>query len=161
MLDKEGFLKENLKHVNWVRLFMNYFSAELRTRAEIHDVSKTQPPELKQFVKSISKLKKLTYGSDKYKQALKELGPALEHHYEVNRHHPEHFKNGIDDMTVIDLVEMLADWLAAVKKHNDGDIYESLEINRKRFKMSNQVYNILKNTVDEIKKIEDGGKENG
>jgi hypothetical protein len=37
------------------------------------------------------------------------MAPALKHHYENNRHHPEHFKNNIDDMNLIDLIEMLCD----------------------------------------------------
>ncbi len=75
---------------------------------------------------------------------------ALDHHYAQNRHHPEHYKNGIDDMTLVDLVEMLCDWKAATLKHNDGNILRSLEINSKRFNMSPQVYNILKNTVEQL-----------
>jgi len=44
------------------------------------------------------------------------MKPALEHHYALYRHHPEHFQNGIDDMNLIDLVEMFADWKASSER---------------------------------------------
>ena len=49
------------------------------------------------------------------------MGPALQHHYEDNCHHPEHYRNGIHDMNMVDLIEMLCDWRAAIKRyHPDG-----------------------------------------
>jgi hypothetical protein len=59
-------------------------------------------------------------------------------------------------MNLIDLIEMLCDWKAATLRHKNGDIYESLEINSKRFKYDKQLKNIFKNTIDfiETMKIE-------
>ncbi|MGB3545543.1 MAG: DUF5662 family protein, partial [Saprospiraceae bacterium] len=91
-----------------------------------------------------------TYGSEEYNNNLKSIGTALKHHYENNRHHPEFFKEGYLGMTFIDMIEMICDWLASVKKHDDGDIYKSLEINQKRFGYSDTLYNIFKNTVQSI-----------
>ena len=75
------------------------------------------------------------------------MKPALEHHYKENRHHPEHFENGIKGMTLIDLVEMISDWKAASERHNNGDIIKSIEINQKRFGYSDDIKQILLNTV--------------
>jgi hypothetical protein len=75
----------------------------------------------------------LEYGSDEYQQCLNELKPALEHHYATYRHHPEHFPNGVNDMNLIDLCEVIADWKAASERHNDGNLIKSIEINAKRF----------------------------
>ena len=36
-------------------------------------------------------------------------------------------------MTLLDMLEMLCDWRAASLRHADGDIYQSLVINRARF----------------------------
>jgi len=73
---------------------------------------------------------------------------ALKHHYDFNRHHPEHFVNGIKDMTLIDLCEMLSDWKAASLRHNDGDINKSIEINQSRFGYSDELKQIFLNTID-------------
>jgi len=94
------------------------------------------------------KLKNSTYGSDEYKIFLKEMKVALDHHYENNRHHPEHFKNGIKDMTLIDIVEMFCDWKAATMRHADGDLVKSIELNKKRFNYSDDLEQIFKNTAE-------------
>lgn len=98
------------------------------------------------------KLAASTYGSDEYKQMLSQMQPALQHHYAHNRHHPEFYANGIDGMNLIDLLEMFVDWYAATRRHNDGDIYKSIEINRERFGMSDQLVQILKNSVKLVEK---------
>ena len=71
----------------------------------------------------------------------------LDHHYKHNPHHPEHHEAGVNGMTLIDLVEMFCDWLAAVERHADGDIFKSIEINTKRFNLSQQLVDILINTA--------------
>jgi hypothetical protein len=116
----------------------------------VHDASKLEPPEKELFDKFTPKLKDTTYGSDEYKGYLAELQVALDHHYAANRHHPEHFEGGINDMTLMDVVEMLMDWWAATERHADGDIYKSLEHNRERFNIDPQLASILKNTIDRI-----------
>jgi hypothetical protein len=93
------------------------------------------------------KLKRSTYGSDEYKGFLEAMGPALDHHYDVNRHHPEHFEQGIGGMNLIDLIEMMADWKAATERHEDGDLERSLRINQERFGISDQLVAILRNTA--------------
>jgi hypothetical protein len=93
-------------------------------------------------------LKKLTYGSDGYKEALERLQIALKHHYKNNRHHPEYFENGIDDMNLFDIVELLFDWKAATERHEDGDIYKSFEINEKRFNIPPGLIKMFKNTAE-------------
>jgi len=72
---------------------------------------------------------------------------ALDHHYAENRHHPEHFENGIQEMNIVDICEMIADWKAASLRHADGDIMKSIEINQKRFEYSDELKSILINTV--------------
>ena len=73
---------------------------------------------------------------------------AISHHHKNNRHHPEYHDNGIFDMNLIDLLEMVCDWMASVKRHSDGDIYQSIEINKKRHKIPESLVSILKNTVE-------------
>ena len=52
---------------------------------------------------------------------LKEMKPALNHHYVNNLHHPEHFQ-AVDSMTLIDIVEMLCDWTAMSYKFKNSPL---------------------------------------
>ena len=58
--------------------------------------------------------------------------------------------SGFYGMTLIDLLELICDWKSATLRHADGDIYKSLEINQKRFGYSDDLKQILKNTVEWI-----------
>lgn len=138
------------KHIETVRGFMSDVIGDLAARSLIHDGSKLDEPEKSMYDEFTPKLRGMTYGSDEYKECLKAMGPALQHHYAVNTHHPEHFENGVNGMSLLDLIEMLADWKAAGMRHADGNIEQSLEINRKRFGMSDQLFEIFKNTVKEL-----------
>ena len=112
-----------------------------------HDRSKTEDPELATFNEFTPKLKDSTYGSDEYKGFLAAMKPALDHHYQANRHHPEHFADGVNGMTLVDLIEMLADWKAATERHADGSLKRSLDIQRERFGLDPQLWQILHNTA--------------
>jgi len=136
------------QHIRLVEKFLNLFIRELLDRAEKHDNSKLEHPEVELFAKYTSKLADSTYGSEEYNGFKKSLSVALEHHYANNRHHPEHFKNGINDMNLVDLVEMLCDWKASSTRHNDGNIRKSIEINATRFGINPQLLKILENTAD-------------
>lgn len=138
---------DTLFHALRVGELMGQPITELVERSTCHDRSKTQPPELAIFDKFTPLLRDTTYGSDEYKAHLEAMGEGLKHHYAHNRHHPEHFKNGIDGMTLVDLIEMLADWKAATERHTDGDLYVSLAKNRARFGMSSQLTQLLYNTA--------------
>ena len=94
------------------------------------------------------KLRHSTYGRDEYKGFLEGMGEGLAHHYAVNRHHPEHFTDGILGMTLVDLIEMLADWKAATERHDDGNLARSMLVNTDRFDISAQLVQILVNTAD-------------
>lgn len=146
---------DTLKHSQRVGELMIQVINELNERSVRHDRSKTEPPELEVFNEYTPKLKDSTYGSDEYKQFLKEMKErGLDHHYANNRHHPEHFEDGINGMTLVDLIEMLADWRAATERHDDGDLSRSLEIQTDRFGISEQLALILKNTAEHYEWIE-------
>jgi len=50
-------------------------------------------------------------------------------------------------MDLFDIIELLMDWKASSERHDDGNIYKSLEINKDRFQMSDQLIQIFKNTA--------------
>lgn len=138
---------DTLKHSQRVGELMVQAITELSERSVRHDRSKTEPPELDVFNEFTPKLRHSTYGSDEYKGFLEAMGEGLAHHYAHNRHHPEHFgENGINGMTLVDLVEMLADWKAATERHEDGDLGRSLVIQAERFGPAD-LYQILFNTA--------------
>ena len=146
-MTKHETMCETYKHKQTVFTLINEFIRTLLIAAAEHDNSKLEEYEVDIFTKYTPKLAGSTYGSDEYNLFLKEMKPALDHHYANNRHHPEHFKNGIKDMDLVDLVEMICDWKAATLRHNDGDIFKSIEINQKRFGYSDELKQIFINTV--------------
>jgi hypothetical protein len=150
-LEQKATNAETLEHIQHVRTLLNVIAIKLLHRGELHDLSKLREPELSTFTEFTPKLRDSTYGSPEYGRFLTEMKPALDHHYSNNRHHPEFFKaDGINGMNLIDVVEMLCDWKAATMRHANGDLRRSLEINRERFKMSDQLYTILINTASDL-----------
>ena len=140
---------QTYEHKQNVSKFISFILHDLIIRSIYHDNSKLESPEVDIFTEYTPKLANSTYGSDEYHQFLKEMKPALDNHYANNPHHPEHYDNGIKDMDLVDLIEMICDWKAATLRHNDGDIYKSIELNQKRFGYSDELKQIFKNTVDE------------
>ena len=116
----------------------------------LHDRSKLESPEVQYFREYMPQLKTLTFASPEYNQCLLLMKPALDHHYANNRHHPEFFKNGINDMTLVDLIEMLCDWYASSKRQYNGNVRLSIEKNRERFNISDQLIRIFENTIKEL-----------
>lgn len=140
-------IADTLAHSRRVGQLIGEVVTELVNRMTGHDLSKTRPPEKAVFDECTPKLATTAYGTPEYTAQLEYMGEALRHHYEVNRHHPEHFSDGVNGMNLVDLVEMLADWKAATERTKSGDIDTSLPIQRKRFAIAPQVQQILRNTV--------------
>lgn len=142
-------LNDTLKHRENVLNFISIINDELIERSKLHDQSKMEEFEKPIFDEFTPKLANCTYGSEEYKKFLSDMDVALKHHYEHNMHHPEFYKNGIKDMTLVDIIEMLCDWKAATLRHNDGDILKSIEYNQKRFGYTDELKQIFLNTVKE------------
>lgn len=138
---------ETIKHIENVRKYIFLLINKLVIRAAEHDKLKLESPEVEIFTEYTPKLASTTYGSEQYNEFLKEMNVALQHHYANYRHHPEHFSNGINDMNLVDIVEMLCDWKAASMRQNDGNLLKSIETNAKRFGYDEQLKQILVNTA--------------
>jgi|FLOH01.1.fsa_nt_gi hypothetical protein len=194
--DEQATNAATWEHIHRVRHFLNICQLSLMVRGEEHDQSKLKPPEVAVFTECTERLKDLTYGSDEYKACLKEMKPALDHHYAHNSHHPEFYQHwecptcrklfwpgsvpkidypdsdfrwcddchsgrypgffetalihrpaSVKHMDLLDVLEMLCDWKAATERHADGDILKSIDINVERFGLSEQLADILRNTV--------------
>lgn len=140
-------IHDTLEHINKVQNHLNVFATELIRRGSVHDASKLAEPELSVFTECTQRLSGLTYGSEEYAESLKDMSVALDHHYANNSHHPEHYKEGVLGMDLMDIVEMFADWRAAVERHDDGNILKSITINEKRFGLGYQLSTIFFNTA--------------
>lgn len=145
---------ETQKHIEKVRKYIRFFTDKLTSRGVNHDAAKLESPEVELFAEYTPKLATTGYNSEEYKQCLAGLKPALDHHYATYRHHPEHFANGVNDMNLIDLVEMLADWKAASERQHNGNLLTSIEVNATRFKMTDQLKQILLNTAKTLDEVE-------
>ena len=136
-------------HIRRVHDLLKHAGNNLTHRAHVHDQSKLRDPEKSTFDIVTPKLKSLTYGSDEYTAMLAEMQTALDHHYAHNSHHPQHFPDGVDGMSLFDVLEMLLDWKAASERHENGNIWTSIDHNETRFGLSPQLANILRNTARE------------
>jgi hypothetical protein len=135
-------------HREMVRDLLGCCMAELWKRLIDHDRTKLEEPELSVFSKHIGTLSKAEYGTPAYAEQMQLLQEALTHHYSHNRHHPEHFTNGVNGMTIIDLLEMVCDWMAATNYGPNGHIFKSIEFNQKRFAIGDQMISVIKNTAE-------------
>lgn len=148
--------QDTLAHMDIVWKVFSKLIRNMDYRKTMHDASKLRDPEKACYDKYIPMLKEAKYGSKEYqeiKEKMREEG--LNHHFEVNSHHPEHYKNGIDDMDLIDIVEMFVDHFSAAQR-SDTSFEDGLKMNAKKYGYSPQLYNIMKNTYDRYLKEYDG-----
>jgi len=136
-----------LKHKKQVESILLCWSEFVKSRGLHHDDSKlNDPTEKAMFDHWTPELRRVTFGTDEYKAALEGMGEGVKLHYQANRHHPEHFENGVNGMTLIDLIEMVADWMAAADRNNVSvDLIKGAE----RFDLSDQLIDIIANTLRE------------
>ena len=125
---------------------------ELYRRGWTHDLSKYRWSEAKSFAKVIFDLKGLTYGTQAYKDNLNKIKPSINLHYSRNPHHPQYYDEGYQAMSENDKLEMIADWLAAVCRHKDGNIFESVEINQKRLRYTDKDKEWILSVVNSVTK---------
>lgn len=168
---RDEAMRSTAAHIRRVGWLLVDCSAILSRRAVIHDESKWSEKEWPYFARMTLHLKGITYGSPEYRGACAELKPALDHHYDNNPHHPEYYERkhpgvvdvqpdiGISQMDLFDLMEMLCDWKAATERHADGSIAKSLDINRRRFCIGEQLFGILRNTARCLDWIDEPAKE--
>lgn len=142
--------RATLEHIEQVRILLQEVQNRLSIRAATHDKSKLYEPELPYFAKYTHLASGVSYGSPEYQAFLDAMRPAIDHHYKCNLHHPEHYPDGIEGMSLIDLIEMLCDWMASTKRYKDGNIRTSLDVHIPRFKIGGQLETIFRNTIQEM-----------
>jgi hypothetical protein len=141
--DTERYIKEHIKRV---RKRLLDFISELYKRVNLHDVSKLDEPEYSLWLK-MDEEPRYKYGTKEYKDKLARNKHVFELHYKHNSHHPEHYPNGILDMDLIDLIEMLIDWISYKDDISIKDAIELVDMQSERYGLSEDVKCILKNTL--------------
>lgn len=136
-------------HVNRVQNYMVAVLANLAQRTANHDRSKFTEKEIA-LVLGKADLDKHEYMSDEERAALDNIKTAVQHHYAKNSHHPEHYHDGIDGMSLLDILEMACDWKAASESSKNGSYLNSIKQNTARFGLSIQMQYILMNTGREL-----------
>jgi len=125
---------------------------ELIQRASVHDDSKFEDDEFPGYVKAKEEFKNVQYGTEEYNELRKKFAGPIGTHYKKNRHHPEFHPNGIEDMNLLDLLEMLVDWKAASLRDRDGgSIEKSIRVSAEKYQISPQLIKILENTAKACK----------
>lgn len=117
-------------------------------RAVKHDLSKFSKEEFEYIYILSTRGKDIKFGSKEYYDLVDCVLPAKRAHFTRNRHHIE-FHENINKMSILDKVEMLADWFAATKNKH-GNIYKSLEINQTKYNIEDGVKQSILHSISEI-----------
>ena len=142
-IETEEYIKG---HISRVRRHINTFIQLLIRRAENHDKSKLEEPELSWW-KEMDKEPRYPYGSKEYEQKLKRWSKVFKHHYQYNRHHPEHYEYGISEMTLIDIVEMMCDWLGYKDTTTITEALKVCDEQMVRYNISEELRQVIFNTL--------------
>lgn len=151
---KDDFLCDTLLHISEVRENLEVMASELRKRGFAHDRTKLQALEFDGFVSTRKKFKKANYGTPEYQECVRLAKPAVDHHYENNRHHVGFHKNGINGMTLVDVMEMVADWKAAARRSPHRKFKDTLGDVLKKCEIEGQLRAIIVNTLNDLSWME-------
>lgn len=111
--DRVKLLKTLAAHRAFVGLGLSRVARELEDRGQRHDLSKYQDDEFDGFA-SINRIaREHPYGSDEYKQSMKDGKEFISLHFSRNSHHPEYWNSPSVEMGFLDVIEMVADWWSA------------------------------------------------
>jgi len=132
------------------------YPQEIVDRGRIHDESKFIAPErapyiwLTEFYRRQRNDEAFTYPDGIEEQ----VEAAIQHHVTTNRHHPE-FHPSPDDMSDVDLIEMVCDWTAIAQEigENGGSARQWADNNvgdQKRFKFSEEEKQFIYRVIDDL-----------
>lgn len=119
---------------------------ELKKRADEHDESKLKEPEYSGWVQ-MDKEPRYPYGSEEYYDKMNRYKWLFDEHYKANRHHPEHWQGFFSDMDLIDLLEMLVDWVSYNDRLTSNKAIILVEEQCKRFDFPPLLKDLILNTL--------------
>lgn len=109
---------------------------DLLKRAQVHDDSKFEIEETEQLQKLLDKNDGMTNPKYLIQEQEKE---CIRLHWKNNRHHPEHFEN-VEDMTELDIMEMVCDWYARQEQYGTDFMNFVYTRQENRFKFPEQMF---------------------
>lgn len=139
-------VKSIIKHQKSVKRKLTFLQQELKQRADTHDLSKLEYPEIKWLIE-MDKEPRYKYGTQEYFDKMKRWAKFFNHHYKENRHHPDHFSSGVEGMNLADLSEYLMDIISYYDEMHVDDAIKTIEAQQSRFKIDTQLAQVLKNTL--------------
>lgn len=160
---REFFQERTNSHIRRVRdnislMIMNYgnLKIQLEERAECHDQSKFMHPEnvpyiWRTWLDHCIKTKKIIELNKDFNTRLDQaVRDAIFHHVTHNRHHPEWHPDP-DNMSKVDLIEMVCDWKAMSQEFNQGSphAFASTVLGR-RFQFSEGKIMEIRLLIDEV-----------
>lgn len=134
--EKENKMRLN-KHINLVGTIMlkighhlDFDERCLLERAKSHDLTKFSNDEFLGYMLLGDEKEHSRILTSKEKTI---VNNAIEHHYSNNSHHPQYYNNR-NEMTDLDLLEMVSDWLAlAIEKGKTPIITNSYNFNEANY----------------------------
>jgi hypothetical protein len=122
---RDWFYKRTKRHIELVQKYCQKINdldsikwRGILYRGKHHDQSKLQEPEITPYIKMTWYYKCKEDGID-YPYTNEMENAFIDHHVPSNRHHAEYFKD-LEDMTDLDIAEMVADWSAMSEELGDN-----------------------------------------
>lgn len=130
---QELFESRTQKHIQMVRRNLEKFEnfqgltlLELRQRGWLHDRSKFSDSEINAYTELTWCYH--THNFEQNEEVKHLIAQGLKNHALKNRHHPEAHED-VNSMTILDLVEMIADWTAIAQENGKTSCHEWAEQN--------------------------------
>jgi hypothetical protein len=123
----EFYERRTIAHIGRVRTClailadMTEYGAELLIRGQDHDASKFGPEERIPYI-WLTEFHRCRRNGEFFHYpdgVAEQIEEAVRHHMSVNRHHPE-FHLQPDDMSDVDLIEMVCDWTAMAQEFDQN-----------------------------------------
>ena len=134
LLHKKFFNEACLKMIDYLyKMRRDDDTLELARRCIVHDNSKLTDEEINLFLQ-------LSEEVSGHKRQLTEQHKALlAVHWKNNRHHPEYHDN-CNNMSEIDIIEMVCDWSARSMQFKNNAVEYAVETARKRFSFNDEMF---------------------
>lgn len=124
------------RHQAYVKKWGGKIIDQLSHRFENHDENKLSPDE-----KPFYDLWTSHSLTDEQRRAVHE------HHNRTSRHHPEGFKKGVNGMNLIDILEMVVDWMAWADAQG---MWVGVDHLAQKFGIEPQLAAVILNTVHDL-----------
>jgi hypothetical protein len=150
---------ERVRRCLTVMASVTEYADELKERARIHDASKYGPEERIPYIWLTEYHRCRRTGEPfSYPDGMEErVRSAIDHHMTTNRHHPD-FHSDPNDMTDVDIIEMVCDWTAMSQEFGqdggsargwaDRTIGDRLHLNDSRCQFVYEMIDLLDSSLD-------------